>query len=39
VSRRLYLGIDPGKSGAIAVIDHEGRGAMSIKLSETPRDA
>jgi len=38
VSRRLYLGIDPGKSGAIAVIDHEGRGAMSIKLSETPRD-
>jgi crossover junction endodeoxyribonuclease RuvC len=34
----LYLGADPGKSGAFAVIGPKGDHVSTIKLSETPHD-
>ena len=34
----LYLGVDPGESGAMAVINADGRFGDYIKLSSTPRD-
>jgi hypothetical protein len=33
-----YLGIDPGKSGALGLVDDDGQHVDHIKLSETPRD-
>ncbi len=33
-----YLGVDPGKSGALAIIDDAGRHIDHIKLSETAHD-
>ena len=35
---RLYMGIDPGYSGAIVVIDHKGQFIDSVRLSETEHD-
>jgi len=40
-SFQFYLGIDPGKSGGIAVINSEDRscyGVLAIKMPETPAD-
>ena len=34
----LFIGIDPGKSGAIAAIDEEGRFVSVVKLKETEQD-
>jgi crossover junction endodeoxyribonuclease RuvC len=34
----MFLGIDPGKSGACALIDGEGRDAGTIQLKETDHD-
>jgi crossover junction endodeoxyribonuclease RuvC len=33
-----YLGIDPGNSGALALVDSDGAHIDTIKLKETPRD-
>ena len=35
-SEQLFLGIDPGKSGACALVDGNGRYRDAIRLSETP---
>ena len=35
---RLYLGCDPGASGAIAAVDEHGSHVATCKLSETPAD-
>lgn len=35
---KYYLGVDPGKSGAFALIHEDGQFFKSIKLSETQRD-
>ena len=35
---KLYMGIDPGYSGAIVVIDHSGQFIDSVRLSETEHD-
>lgn len=32
------MGVDPGKSGAMALIDGEGEHVSTFKLKETPRD-
>jgi len=34
----LFLGVDPGKSGAIAAIDEAGRFVGCVKLKETEQD-
>ena len=36
--RDLFMGLDPGKSGGIAVVDSEGGGAQAWKMPETPHD-
>lgn len=36
--KHLYMGVDPGQSGAVAVIDEEGVYVGSVRLSLTPRD-
>lgn len=36
--KQLYAGVDPGKSGAIAILDRTGDVVSVIKLSETERD-
>jgi len=35
---KYYLGIDPGYSGAMAIVNEEGIATASIKLSETETD-
>ena len=35
---RLYMGIDPGYSGAVVVVDHKGAFVDSVRLSETEHD-
>ena len=35
---KLYMGIDPGYSGAIAVIDHKGAFVDCVRLKETEHD-
>lgn len=37
-NKPLYLGVDPGKSGAFALVDVNGKHYDTIKLSETPID-
>ena len=34
----MFLGVDPGKSGAMAVVCNDGLYVDCVKLSETPRD-
>ena len=34
----FFMGIDPGYSGAVAVVDHKGRIVDCIRLSETEHD-
>jgi len=34
----LFMGIDPGKSGAVAIVDEEGTAVGWIGLHETPHD-
>ena len=36
--KNLYMGVDPGQSGAVAVVDEDGGYAGSVRLSLTPRD-
>jgi crossover junction endodeoxyribonuclease RuvC len=37
-TQRIFLGVDPGKSGAIAAIDASGAPVGHIRASETDRD-
>jgi len=36
--KNLFLGVDPGKSGAMALVGPDGEHVSTVKLKETPRD-